>query len=44
MLFRSIVAEKATMAKMPLPKFSRGCTVTQDYRRVADELLKEVEG
>ena len=40
---RSIVAEKATMAKMPLPKFSKGCTVTQDYRRAVDELMKEME-
>ena len=41
---RSIVAEKATMALVPLPKFSRGCTVTQDYRQAVDELLKEMEG
>lgn len=41
---RSIMAEKATMAKKPLPKFSRSCTVVQDYRQVTDELLKEMEG
>lgn len=39
---RSIVAEKATMARLPLPKFSKGCIVTQDYRCVAGELLKDM--
>lgn len=40
---RSIVAEKATIAMMPLPKFSKRCIVTQDYRNVAYELVKEME-
>lgn len=39
---RSIVAEKATMARLPLPKFSKGCIVTQDYRSVVRELLKDI--
>lgn len=39
---RSIVAEKATMARLPLPKFSKGCIVAQDYRCVAEELLKDM--
>lgn len=39
---RSIVAEKATMARLPLPKFSKGCIVTQDYRCVVGELLKDM--
>lgn len=39
---RSIVAEKATMARLPLPRFSKGCIVAQDYRCVAGELLKDM--
>lgn len=39
---RSIVAEKATMARLPLPKFSKGCTAAQDYRAVTRELLKDM--
>lgn len=39
---RSIVAEKATMARLPLPKFSKNCIVTQDYRSVVRELLKDI--
>lgn len=38
---RSIVAEKATMERVPLPKFSRRGIVTQDYRMVVDELLED---
>lgn len=38
---RSIIAEKATMSHLPLPKFSKGCIVTQDYRNVVHEILKE---
>lgn len=41
---RSIVAEKATMEHLPLPKFSKGGIVTKDYRSVVDELLKDMEG
>lgn len=41
---RSIIAEKATMAHVPLPKFSKGCVVTQDYKNVVYELLKDMEG
>lgn len=38
---RSVIAEKATMARKPLPKFSKSCIVTQDYRNVVYEILKE---
>lgn len=41
---RSIVAEKSTTAMMPLPKFSKRGIVSQDYRCVVHELLKEMEG
>lgn len=41
---RSIVAEKATMERVPLPKFAKNGIVTKDYRAVADELLKDMEG
>lgn len=41
---RSIMAEKATMARIPLPKFSRNGIVTKDYREVTEELIKEMEG
>ena len=41
---RSIVAEKATMERIPLPKFSKSGIVAKDYREVAEELLKDMEG
>lgn len=41
---RSIAAEKSTMAHKPLPEFSKRCIVTQDYRNVTRELIKEMEG
>lgn len=41
---RTIVAEKASMKFEPLPKFSRGCSASQDYRDVVFELLRETEG
>ena len=40
---RSIIAEKTTMQRVPLPKFSKNCIVTQDYRNVVTELLKDME-
>lgn len=40
---RSIVAEKATIRMMPLPKFSKNGIVSQDYRSVVRELLEELE-
>lgn len=40
---RSIIAEKATMQRVPIPKFSKNCIVTQDYRNVVTELLKDME-
>ena len=40
---RSIVAEKATMQRVPLPVFSKSCIVTRDYREVTREILEEME-
>ena len=40
---RSIVAEKATMQRVPLPVFAKNCIVTKDYREVAGEILEEME-
>ena len=40
---RSIIAEKSTTAMIPLPKFSKRGIVSQDYRCVVHELLKEME-
>lgn len=39
---RSIMAEKSTMAALPLPRFSKNGIVTQDYRGVVCELLGEI--
>lgn len=42
---RSVVAEKATIAHVPLPAFSRNSIVTKDYRDVVDEIMaEEMEG
>ncbi len=41
---RSVVAEKSTTAMVPLPRFSKNCTVTKDYRCVVEEVLAEMEG
>ena len=40
---RSIVAEKSTIEKLPLPAFSRNCTASKDYRAVCQELVNEFE-
>ena len=40
---RSIVAEKSTVAHVPLPKFSKGGIVTQDYRAAVEELVAQWE-
>lgn len=40
---RSIVVEKASMARLPLPKFSRNGITTKDYRAVVEELLQNYE-
>lgn len=37
------MAEKATMDGEPLPRFSKYGVVTQDYRAVVEELLKDIE-
>lgn len=39
---RSIIAEKASMAMKPLPEFSRRGIVSQDYRSMVEELMREV--
>lgn len=41
---RSIIAEKATMQRVPLPAFSPRCALTQDYRGVVYEIIAEMEG
>lgn len=41
---RSIVAEKASIAMQPLPKFSPRCIASQDYRNIVFELMREMEG
>lgn len=41
---RSVVAEKSTMAHVPLPRFSRGCIAAQDYREVTRKILEDMEG
>lgn len=38
---RSVIAEKSTMQQVPLPKFSKWCAVTQDYRNAVYEIMKE---
>nr|DAP61482.1 MAG TPA: ParA [Caudoviricetes sp.] len=37
---RSIIAEKSTAAKVPLPNFSKNCIVTEDYRNVVSEIIR----
>lgn len=39
---RSIIAEKATMAHIPLPVFSKNGVVTKDYREVVRELMEDL--
>ena len=39
---RSIIAERSSMAMQPLPEFSRRGIVTQDYRSMVGELIREV--
>lgn len=41
---RSIIAERATINRQPLPKFSPRCNASQDYRNIVTELMKEMEG
>lgn len=40
---RSIVTEKASMAMKPLPEFSKRGIVTQDYRSMVQELMRETD-
>lgn len=39
---RSVIAERATIAMQPLPKFSPRCITSQDYRNIVHELMREV--
>ena len=39
---RSVIAEKSTMECVPLPKFSKRCATTEDYRNTVYEIMKEV--
>lgn len=39
---RSIVAEKASLAMLPLPEFSRRGIASQDYRSMVEELMREI--
>ena len=41
---RSIVAEKATTAMLPVPVFAKKGIVSQDYRAAVAELVCEMEG
>lgn len=38
---RSVIAERATIAMQPLPKFSPRCITSQDYRNIVHELMRE---
>lgn len=38
---RSIMAEKSTISHLPLPAFARHSPVTQDYRAVVTEIIRE---
>lgn len=38
---RSIMAEKSTVAHLPLPAFARHSPVTQDYRAVVSEIIRK---
>ena len=40
---RSIMAEKSTVAHLPLPAFAKHSPVTQDYRAVVDEIIKNTQ-
>lgn len=40
---RSIMAQKATLSKMPLPAFNKNGAATKDYTEVARELLHDLE-
>lgn len=40
---RSVMAEKSTIAHVPLPAFAKNSVVTQDYRAVVDEIIREEE-
>lgn len=40
---RSVVAEKSTMAYVPVPRFSTKGIVSEDYRNVVEEIIKTQE-
>lgn len=41
---RSIVVEKAAIVMQPLPRFAPRSIVTEDYRNIVAELIKDMEG
>ena len=41
---RSIIAEKATMERVPLPRFSPRSKIAEDYKGVTHEIILELEG
>lgn len=38
---RSVIVEKSSIAMQPLPEFSKRGTVTQDYRNIVEEIMRE---
>lgn len=38
---RSVIVEKSSIAMQPLPEFSRRGIVTQDYRSIVEEIIRE---
>lgn len=38
---RSVIAEKSSIAMQPLPEFSKRGIVTQDYRSIVEEIMRE---
>lgn len=40
---RSILAEKASIARKPLPEFSKNGSTTKDYRTLTHEIVREME-
>lgn len=40
---RSVVTEKASMAMMPLPEFSKRCNTSKDYYALTQEIMDEME-
>lgn len=41
---RSVIAERSTIAREPLPKFSRRSIASEDYRKVSQEIAEDLSG